>query len=317
MSYSPLAEWLGTNSFQKAVYPKVGICLHHSAGTAENLKGIFDSRKVSTQYSVGPNHTYAYVDEDYVSWATGTTNGNRNWINIEVINSGGSPDWPVADETYDNLIPLLADIAKRQGFYPLVKYQNISEHKRFVATYCSGRVGEKMDEIIERVNALIASGGDITVNPAKPPAVIEKPIVKYGSTGSYVEQVQKAIGVTVDGDFGKATSQALAAYQKAHGLVADAICGSATWKVIDANPVAIAPAAPASLVAHAVLSLGSRGEDVKTFQKLINKIYGTAALEIDGIYGAASVRAAKQFQKDRGLVQDGITGAATWRELEK
>jgi peptidoglycan hydrolase-like protein with peptidoglycan-binding domain len=38
---------------------------------------------------------------------------------------------------------------------------------------------------------------------------------------------------------------------------------------------------------------------------------------VDGIYGAASVRACKAFQRDRGLAQDGICGSGTWKQLEE
>ena len=44
--------------------------------------------------------------------------------------------------------------------------------------------------------------------------------------------VQKAVGAEIDGKFGSKTKEAVIAYQKKHGLVADGAVGINTWKVI-------------------------------------------------------------------------------------
>lgn len=54
-------------------------------------------------------------------------------------------------------------------------------------------------------------------------------IYKRGSIGDAVRQIQRALGVAVDGCFGKKTENAVMAYQKAHGLKADGIVGPETW----------------------------------------------------------------------------------------
>lgn len=58
-----------------------------------------------------------------------------------------------------------------------------------------------------------------------------KPL-QYGSKGKDVERIQRAVGVTPDGIFGKQTEQAVKDYQKRHGLVADGIVGQKTWNVM-------------------------------------------------------------------------------------
>lgn len=61
------------------------------------------------------------------------------------------------------------------------------------------------------------------------------PTIKQGAKDcaggiSYaVTVLQRHLGVNVDGNFGVGTREKLIAYQKAHGLTADGICGSATW----------------------------------------------------------------------------------------
>lgn len=54
-------------------------------------------------------------------------------------------------------------------------------------------------------------------------------VLKKGGTGPEVEELQKALGITVDGDFGSKTEQAVKDYQQANGLVIDGIVGPKTW----------------------------------------------------------------------------------------
>ncbi len=58
------------------------------------------------------------------------------------------------------------------------------------------------------------------------------------------------------------------------------------------------------------LKLGSKGEDVKKLQSYLN-------LYIDGVFGKLTEESVKKFQKDNGLVSDGIVGTSTWTKLEQ
>jgi len=64
------------------------------------------------------------------------------------------------------------------------------------------------------------------------------------------------------------------------------------------------------------LSLGSRGPNVKLIQSLLNRI-GYNAGPVDGIFGPQTQAAVIAFQRDNGLVPDGIVGPATWRVFER
>ncbi|WP_392454794.1 N-acetylmuramoyl-L-alanine amidase [Chryseomicrobium aureum] len=66
---------------------------------------------------------------------------------------------------------------------------------------------------------------------------------------------------------------------------------------------------------HQVLRLGSSGSSVQYAQSRLNK--RGFALTIDGHFGSLTENAVKKFQKDSGLVVDGIIGAATWKELDR
>lgn len=62
------------------------------------------------------------------------------------------------------------------------------------------------------------------------------------------------------------------------------------------------------------LALGSTGTDVMEIQSLLKKI-GYEIYYIDGIFGPETERAVKEFQKNNGLVADGIIGPATYEIL--
>jgi flagellum-specific peptidoglycan hydrolase FlgJ len=59
---------------------------------------------------------------------------------------------------------------------------------------------------------------------------VSYPILKLGSRGVYVEQIQRLLGVKVDGIFGLNTLTAVKAFQKEKGLVEDGIVGKDTWE---------------------------------------------------------------------------------------
>lgn len=64
-----------------------------------------------------------------------------------------------------------------------------------------------------------------------------------------------------------------------------------------------------------VVKIGSRGADTKYAQITLGR-HGFET-DIDGIFGKDTDKQTKAFQKAKGLVDDGIIGAATWAELEK
>lgn len=68
--------------------------------------------------------------------------------------------------------------------------------------------------------------------------------LKRGSVGESVKMLQKALGIDVDGIFGKQTEKAVKVWQAAHGLAADGIVGSKTWEAlqIQTDDIGIIPA---------------------------------------------------------------------------
>ena len=57
-------------------------------------------------------------------------------------------------------------------------------------------------------------------------------LLKKGSKGKEVKQLQEALGIGADGIFGSGTEAAVKKFQKDNGLGADGIVGSKTWEAI-------------------------------------------------------------------------------------
>lgn len=71
-------------------------------------------------------------------------------------------------------------------------------------------------------------------------------------------------------------------------------------------------------VTLSTLKRGSKGEQVKTVQRVLYCMYGCPSdLKIDGEFGPILEKYVKKFQKDNSLTQDGIVGQDTWNKLLK
>ena len=129
-------------------------------------------------------------------------------------------------------------------------------------------------------------------------------ISRYGSKGDEVVKIQTKLKEQgyytgkVDGIFGNGTRSALIEYQKANNLAADGIAGDKTL----------------SSLGIAKASTSSQSDQVKAIHtKLKEKGYYND--NVDGILGSKTKSAIKAFQKDNGLVVDGIAGPKTLEKL--
>lgn len=186
-----------------------------------------------------------------------------------------------------------------------------------------------------------------TIAQSIPPVQAERPVLKLGSEGSAVSELQavlKLLGYytgTVDGLYQESTASAVAQFQQTAGLNADGIVGSATWnRLFPSNPsVPISeptssktPASsfpvPSSLQTTTtssdrtsandaplpILKLGMRGPVVVQLQERL-KALGFFSGLVDGIFGTETQTAVKAAQQNFTLQPDGIVGSDTWRVL--
>ena len=104
--------------------------------------------------------------------------------------------------------------------------------------------------------------------------------------------------------FGQSTERAVRTFQTDRSIDTDGICGPVTW----------------SLLVEAGRTLGDRllylhspplrGDDVENLQRHLSTL-GFSVGRIDGILGSRTSRAVLDFQRNAGLVTDGICGPDT------
>lgn len=139
-------------------------------------------------------------------------------------------------------------------------------------------------------------------------------LIRRGWVGPEVEDIQRRLadlGLLTGFDLGvfdNTTLAAVRAFQQHRGLPADGIVGPDTW---------------GSLVG-ASYRLGDRllyerrpmlrGDDVRELQRRISRLGFDTGYD-DGIYGAQTAEAVRDFQLNAGLVVDGMAGPATTHAL--
>lgn len=165
MSHSPLATISVPASPSNYTYgrPNGGInkiTVHHMAGvlSAQRCGEIFqvEGRGGSSHYGIGLNGEIAvYVEEENTAWTDSNWDSNIHSVTIENSNCENGGDWAVSDATFDSLVRLCADIAKRNGLGKLVVGENLTWHSMYAATSCPGDyLRSKMSELAERANAI-------------------------------------------------------------------------------------------------------------------------------------------------------------------
>lgn len=79
----------------------------------------------------------------------------------------------------------------------------------------------KYDEKLAAAFRFHSAGGSHADSP--------RPTLRQGDRGEAVKEVQHALGIKEDGDFGPGTKKAVIAFQKANGLYPDGVVGKNTW----------------------------------------------------------------------------------------
>ncbi len=87
-------------------------------------------------------------------------------------------------------------------------------------------------DIIALAESEIAKQSTLPLTPPDDTAPVRRTL-RQGSTGDDVRQVQRIVGVTVDGSYGPLTAAAVAGWQRARGLVGDGVWGPVSWTTYD------------------------------------------------------------------------------------
>ncbi len=140
-------------------------------------------------------------------------------------------------------------------------------------------------------------------------------LYRFGDDGEAVRDIQDrlvALGFSTNGDtvgnFGQATFDAVAAFQAKRGLWNDGIVGPDTWRAM----VSAGYRLGSRILYHRVPMM--RGDDVAELQRQMNSL-GFDSGNVDGIFGPDTLRGLLEFQSNRGVAEDGLTGTEVVAEL--
>lgn len=166
-----------------------------------------------------------------------------------------------------------------------------------------GRVTLRAVRSFQRRAGLAVDGiaGPLTLAALRAGSTTRDGMLRVGARGAAVAKLQRALGIHVDGVFGKQTRRAVRAFQRRAGLVVDGIVGPQTRAALTAG-------ASTSTKSASVLQLGDQGPPVAELQRALG-------IEADGIFGPATLRAVRHFQREAGIAVDGIVGHATREAL--
>ena len=196
------------------------ITIHHMAGvlTAAQCGSIFAKagRNGSANYGVGSDGKVGlYVNESDRAWADSNWQSNCTTVSIETSNSSTGGNWPVSARTFDKLVLLVADIAKRNGLGKLVPGKNLCWHSMYTATACPGDyLRGKMQELANRANAI-----NYPPKPVEPTAPTWKDI----KAATYETTKEANLYNVVSGSI-------ISTYKKGTGI---GIVQTTTWKGVE------------------------------------------------------------------------------------
>ena len=145
--------------------------------------------------------------------------------------------------------------------------------------------------------------------------------LSVGSTGPNVRLVQEAFNklgiytITVDGNFGIETRDAIFTFQNRFGLPITGVVNQATWDRLMQEAYGVSPPPPQLPPFPGTnLSVGSSGQNVRLVQEAFNKL-GIYTITIDGNFGIQTRDAIFTFQNRFGLPITGVVNQATWDRL--
>lgn len=161
-------------------------------------------------------------------------------------------------------------------------------------------------------------------------------VLQVGSKGSEVLRLEYYLGFIaaklgsqgipapgITGVYDNAARASVTAFQNYYGLTPTGVVNEQTWNAVVQTFYALGggESEPEQEYPGVLIRRGSRGADVLYVQERLN---AAAAVDPavpmiveDGIFGPATERAVRAFQKAYGLVVDGIVGPATWKKLNE
>ena len=305
MSNSPLVSYtkISPNKTVPRNHAIDTITIHCFVGqvTVERMGRSFESKdsQTSCNYGIGLDGRIGmYVEEKDRSWCSSNRTNDNRAITIECA-SDSKPPYAINNKVYSALVRLCTDICRRNNIKELkwkadkslignVEAQNMTVHRWFANKECPGEyIYQRLGNIASEVNTLLELDAPVFNPPSneqKTEVVKEEPVKEDKPESSsynlktFVSDVQRACGATIDG-----------------------IAGNETLR----RTVTVSAKRNRK---HAV---------VKPIQKRLYSLGYTEVGAADGIAGAKFTSAVKRFQAENGCISDGVITAKnkTWRKL--
>ncbi len=140
-------------------------------------------------------------------------------------------------------------------------------------------------------------------------------LYRRGDDGEAVRDIQDrlvALGYNTAPDpvgrYGDGTFNAVSQFQGKRGLWSDGIVGPDTWRALVSAGFKLG----SRILYHRIPMM--RGDDVAELQRQLNSL-GFDSGYVDGIFGPDTLRGLLEFQSNRGLAEDGLTGSEVVAEL--
>lgn len=139
-------------------------------------------------------------------------------------------------------------------------------------------------------------------------------LYREGMSGEAVRDIQRRLALLghpcdPDGEYGSTTAAAVSDFQRSKGLMVDGIVGPETWRILVESGYRLGD----RLLYHRLPMM--RGDDVADLQKALNAL-GFESGKADGIFGPDTLGGLLDFQRNRGLAEDGICGPKVSGELD-
>ena len=163
--------------------------------------------------------------------------------------------------------------------------------------------------------------------------------MREGASGIPVQTIQYYLNViayfnpnlslfSIDGFFGPETVNAVENFQREYGLSVTGIIDETTWNKIIEIYDNILKSLPegyqgqnAKLYPGYFLTVGARGEDVRTLQTYLDVVAANISsiprVKPDGIYGEQTRAAVEAFQRLYGIPETGYVGPVTWYAIAR
>lgn len=156
--------------------------------------------------------------------------------------------------------------------------------------------------------------GQIGVDPI-PQNVLVNIFIKNKTTGRWTHTGFYFNGSTCECSNGVQYHEKMQSNRWTHWAIAK--CFANGYQLPEPQKEPEKPQEGAKPVSYKTIRRGNYGELVKKCQTMLDKLgYSLGACGIDSDFGIATEKAVKQFQKDHGLVVDGVVGQKTWAALE-